>query len=149
MLRIRRSIFRLRRTALVCALTLGAIVVPATIGAPLRAFACTVTASATPTSQTIRPSYGEKATITASFVLAGGGCASVTSIGIGWGDGQSSTSGNNVAGYTASHTYATLSGTNQYSITIYLNTTAGTLTFSNQATVTTIGCPPACVVGHG
>ncbi len=136
--------FRLRRAALICALILGAIVAPATIGAPLRASACALGASATPTSQTIHPSYGEQATITASYTQTGSGCAPVTSIGIGWGDGASSTSGSNVTSYTASHTYATLSGTHQYSIQVSVNTTAGTATFTNLATVTTIGCPPAC-----
>lgn len=151
MLRIRRSIFRLRRAALVCALTLGAIVAPAMIGTPLRAFACNFTISATPASQTIHPSYGEHATITASYTQTGSGCASVNNIGIGWGDGTSSTSSNFVTSYTATHTYATLSGTNQYQyqISVYLNTSSGTIVGSNLATVTTIGCPPACVVGHG
>jgi hypothetical protein len=144
MFRIKRPILRFRRVALTCALTLGAIVTPAVIGVPLHAFACTLTVSATPTSQTVRPSYGQQATITASYTQGGGGCAGVNSIGIGWGDGQSSTSGYYVTSYTASHTYSPPSGTNQYQITIYLNTTNGLIVDPNAASVTTIGCPPSC-----
>ena len=144
-----RSLRRLvKRVALAMALALGAIGVPITLYIPLahaQADTCQVTITATPSSQQVRPSYGEQATITASFSQSGTGCVFINTIAIGWGDGSSfSTSYPNVTSYTASHLYPVAPSTTYY-ITVHLNYGNGQFLYKdNAALVEVVGCPPAC-----
>ena len=136
----------IKRSVLAMVLALGAIGVSASLNIPLaHAEYCHFTITATPGSQVVHPSYGEQATITASFSQSGISCVAITSIAIGWGDGSSfSTSSPNVTSYTASHPYPIAPSTTYY-ITVHLNYGNGQFFYEdNAAQVTVIGCPPAC-----
>jgi len=109
-----------------------------------------------PQSQTVRPSYGDAASVTVTYNQSAN-CLNNLSLAVGWGDGQSSTS-NQLCGscasstnysYNPSHIYAASSGTNNHYLTVWVKSNGVIVaTITNAASVTVIGCPPTCLPSH-
>jgi len=130
----------IKRAALTTALSL-AVVAPATLATPHIASACSLNPAASPTSQVVRPSYGDQATITASY---NGSCGYRVNIRIDWGDGTSNQSSSYPTSFKASHSYPTpYNNTVQYTVGVDLLNIG--VSNNNAAQVTVIGCPPSCV----
>lgn len=136
----------LKRSLLLGGLLTGGLVAPMALGTPLHAFACTFTGTGSPGAQTVRPSYGDLATVTASYSESGTNCGSVYDIVINWGDGNSSPpSSPYVTSYTAQYQYSPASSKTYYLSAVYNFAGGGRVTVNNIASVSVIGCPPSCL----
>lgn len=111
------------------------------------ALACNYNVSGNPTNETVRPSYGEKAHLTASYSATGSGCVAVTNIVVDWADGSTNTSPPYQTSYTPPDHLYSAAVSKTYGVGEYLkgpNLGGGPIT-----NVQVIGCPPSCLLTRG